>query len=214
MTSSEEESAELAGLLRETINAYTTNATTDEQVREATVLARRLVETLAGEPRDLAWQPPFGSPETGMRFFSPVSGPGNPGSPPISFLDERDGDGIAATATIDRRFGGPPGFVHGGVTALIIDELVGQAARRAGHWGMTASLTLTYHRALPLGEPLLFRGRVVSTEGRKTRVAASVAMAGEPDVLHVTVEALMIRPKPTTHERYFGGQAPRSDRAF
>lgn len=41
---------------------------------------------------------------------------------------------------------GPPGFVHGGVCALILDQVMGEAAAAAGYPGMTAGLTLRFHR--------------------------------------------------------------------
>ncbi|MEX3104165.1 MULTISPECIES: hypothetical protein [unclassified Streptomyces] len=39
---------------------------------------------------------------------------------------------------------GPPGYGHGGFTAMLLDEVMGHACVAAGHPGMTVSLTTHY----------------------------------------------------------------------
>ena len=46
---------------------------------------------------------------------------------------------------------GPPGLVHGGVSAMILDQILGEAAGAGGKPGMTGTLTLTYRQGTPLG---------------------------------------------------------------
>ncbi|QIK68189.1 PaaI family thioesterase [Nocardioides sp. HDW12B] len=79
---------------------------------------------------------------------------------------------------------GPPGLVHGGVSALLLDQLLGESAAVGGGPGMTARLTLHYRRPTPLG-PLHLEGWLESSEGRKSVVRGEIR---DPDG-RVTVEA-------------------------
>lgn len=87
---------------------------------------------------------------------------------------------------------GPPGLVHGGVSALVLDQVLGEAAAVGGGPGMTGRLTLRYRRPTPLG-PLSMEGWLVSTDGRKSEIRAQIR---DPEG-NVTVEAdaLFILPK-------------------
>lgn len=87
---------------------------------------------------------------------------------------------------------GPPTLVHGGVSALILDQLLGEAAAVGGSPGMTGRLTVHYRRPTPLGK-LRAEGRLDSTDGRKSIVKGWIKDADG----NVTVEAegLFIFPK-------------------
>ena len=82
-----------------------------------------------------------------------------------------------------RRVCGHPGIVHGGVSALILDEMFGQAywaafASERGP-GFTANLSVDYKAPAPAGRWLCCTVAVVSEEGRKVRLAAT--LSDEPD---------------------------------
>src|SRR5260221_1178917 len=59
------------------------------------------------------------------RFFpySPVVGPLNAIAPPVVF--RFDGERLTGSGTLAAPYTGPPGTVHGGVVALVLDELLG-----------------------------------------------------------------------------------------
>ena len=71
--------------------------------------------------------------------FSPVVGTLNPQSAPIEMTF--DGERIRGRAIVDARFGGPPHTVHGGVVALIFDELLGNTNYCLGLGAMTGTLS-------------------------------------------------------------------------
>jgi acyl-coenzyme A thioesterase PaaI-like protein len=99
---------------------------------------------------------------------------------------------------------GPPGLVHGGVSALILDQLLGEAAAVGGGPGMTGRLTLSYRRPTPLGK-LTLEAWVDSREGRKSLLKGHIK---DPDG-NVTVEAegLFILPRwATDHPEWKGGR--------
>jgi acyl-coenzyme A thioesterase PaaI-like protein len=87
---------------------------------------------------------------------------------------------------------GPPGFVHGGVSALVLDQMLGEAAAVGGGPGMTGRLSLSYRRPTPLGE-LTSEAWTEKHDGRKTTTRGVIR---DPDG-NVTVEAegLFILPR-------------------
>ena len=82
--------------------------------------------------------------------LNPIVGRCNPNRPDVE-LHFADGE-VVGTATFTRRFVGPPGCVHGGVGAMIADQLVSCAPMAIGAKVATKSLTVRYLRPLPLDE--------------------------------------------------------------
>lgn len=125
---------------------------------------------------------------------SPVTGSENPVSPPVTFRGYDDGS-VGADVTLDLQYQGPPAMAHGGVTAMILDHALGNANDFAGQPGMTAELTVRYHRVTPLFEPLTVSARQVAVEGRKIRAVGDIRTAdGE---LCVSADGLFIAGYPS-----------------
>jgi uncharacterized protein (TIGR00369 family) len=49
---------------------------------------------------------------------------------------------------------GPPGFVHGGASAAVMDEAMGLAVFHSGYKVVTANLSIEYGKPIPLGKPV------------------------------------------------------------
>lgn len=97
-----------------------------------------------------------------------VVGLRNPHAVPLHV--QRSGDGRAwSTFELNGLFEGPPTLVHGGITALILDQVFGEAAADGGHPGMTGTLTLRYRRGTPLGT-CSAEAWIDSVDGVKTHV--------------------------------------------
>ena len=118
----------------------------------------------------------------------PASGSENPLAPPMQLTGTDDGS-VSGTVTLGLPYQGPPGHVHGGVSALLLDHALGVANHWGGLSGMTAELTLRYRRPVPLFEPLTITGRQLSTDGRKISTIGSVSARGEECV---TAEGVFI----------------------
>jgi acyl-coenzyme A thioesterase PaaI-like protein len=89
-------------------------------------------------------------------------------APPL--LVERDPSGngnVRAGFQLGAAYEGPPGLVHGGICALILDQMLGEAASAGGKPGMTGRLTITYHQPTPLGK-LRAEAWIDRSEGIKT----------------------------------------------
>lgn len=123
----------------------------------------RLVDMWAGE---------------GVTRHDPVTGPENAVAPPLPLQGLPDGS-IAGTVTLGLPYQGPPGCVHGGISALLLDHTLGVANAWAGDSGMTGTLSLRYHRPTPLFVELTVRARQVSVEGRKIRTTGEILADGE-----------------------------------
>lgn len=72
----------------------------------------------------------------------------NPMLPPIAFEDTERG--VRGRVTLGLPFEGPPGYAHGGVVALLLDQMLGQSNLEAGVPAMTGSLTVRYRKPTPL----------------------------------------------------------------
>ncbi|MGW9497145.1 PaaI family thioesterase [Streptomyces prasinus] len=157
------------------------DAVTDRLTEKAPTVQERLAEMWRGR---------------GVTRHDPVTGPENALAPPLT-LHGRDERSVEGTVTLDLPYQGPPGHVHGGVSALLLDHTLGVANHWAGPSGMTAELTLRYLRPTPLFEPLTVTGRQVSVDGSRIRTAGEISAGGRTCV---TAEGLFINkqlPRPS-----------------
>jgi acyl-coenzyme A thioesterase PaaI-like protein len=84
-------------------------------------------------------------------YGNAVVGLRNPVAPPL--VVEKSEDGRAwSSFHLGALYEGPPGMVHGGVAALVLDQLLGEAAAAGGSPGMTGTLQLRYVQNTPLGD--------------------------------------------------------------
>ncbi|WP_017615848.1 PaaI family thioesterase [Nocardiopsis salina] len=128
-----------------------------------------------------------GSDELGT-ITNIVAGTTNPAAPPLD-LEHVEG-GVHGTVTLNTTFQGPPGLVHGGWIAALLDQAVGSASAVETSPGMTAKLEVNYRHPTPLFTPLEISAQVRSTERRKVYVTGRIRAHGK---VTAEAEALMIR---------------------
>lgn len=114
----------------------------------------------------------------GVTRHDPVTGPENAIAPPLRLEGCEDGS-ITGALTLGLPYQGPPGCVHGGISALVLDHTLGVANHWAGDSGMTATLTLSYHRPTPLFEELVVTARQERVDGRKIWTTGEISAGGE-----------------------------------
>jgi uncharacterized protein (TIGR00369 family) len=73
---------------------------------------------------------------------------------------------VRAKVRVSDAFGGPPGLVHGGVIATLLDEAMTKVTAHLGVFALTGGLEVAFLRPLPLGSTVEVFGRPVSREGR------------------------------------------------
>ena len=74
---------------------------------------------------------------------------------------------VIADATVTDQYEGPPGYLHGGIIATLLDEAMSKANRARGVTAMTRQMQVEYLRPVPSGAPIRLEGRVSRSEGRK-----------------------------------------------
>lgn len=122
---------------------------------------------------------------------NPAIGLRNPVSPPLRPLVLPDGT-VRCDLELGIEYQGPPGCVHGGIVALLFDEMLGLSNAAAGSVGMTADLRVTYSSPTPLYAPLRFEAKQDRVEGRKIWASATLHTG---DRLCASTEALFIEPR-------------------
>jgi acyl-coenzyme A thioesterase PaaI-like protein len=130
-----------------------------------------------GTGRPLAWA----NPAVGLR---------NAIAPPMVIHHEDDGK-CWSEFTLSGAYEGPPGWVHGGICALVLDHLLGEAASEGlTQPKFTGTISLRYLRGTPLGR-LRAEAFVERSEGVKTYARGYLIDAEGPTV---EAEGVFIRP--------------------
>jgi acyl-coenzyme A thioesterase PaaI-like protein len=134
----------------------------------------------------------------GDRDHNPVAGPANPLSPPMH-VEVGDNDEVTADLAMRPIHEGPPGGVHGGWVATLLDQLLGIANIASGNPAMTGELTIRYRKPTPIGVPLVLKARTDAVDGRRVNTSGEITADGE-----VTAEAvgLFIRPNRERLDRH------------
>jgi uncharacterized protein (TIGR00369 family) len=112
-----------------------------------------------------------------------------------------DGEQVRCLARIPRRFQGPPGYVHGGVIATLLDEAMSKANRQFGVLAMTRQMEVEYLKPVPLGTPIQITARHLSASGRKHRCEAEItsiggALLARGRALFIAVPPEYLKPAP------------------
>jgi uncharacterized protein (TIGR00369 family) len=103
-------------------------------------------------------------------------GQANPAGLRLEFLLAEDSS-VVSFPTVPDSFEGPPGFLHGGIIATLLDEAMSKAVRARGLTTMTRQMEIDYLRPVPSGTPIRIEGRVVRSEGRKHWTEARILNA-------------------------------------
>ncbi|WP_348268835.1 PaaI family thioesterase [Edaphobacter paludis] len=84
-------------------------------------------------------------------------------------IDATHPDAPRATAHVQltQRHEGPPGYIHGGIVATLLDEAMSKLNRPLKVLAMTRHMEIDYLRPAPLHQPLLLISRHLRREGRK-----------------------------------------------
>ncbi|SNT00379.1 Acyl-coenzyme A thioesterase PaaI, contains HGG motif [Geodermatophilus saharensis] len=182
---------ELGGALRGLVDAAVRTEVPEAELESVAAAVRELTARLRAAGRGLHEIARVDDPETGERWYSPVYGPGSPVAPPLVATDSPDGR-ATGRVTVGKAHEGPPGLVHGGVVATLLDHVLARALRAAGRGGLTASLTVRYRRPVHLGVPLLLTAEMGGTDGRRTTAHARLVAEDTPEVVLAEAEGTFV----------------------
>jgi acyl-coenzyme A thioesterase PaaI-like protein len=182
----------LGAALRELVDAAVRTEVPIADLEKATAAAQEVTALLSADLREVHEIASVDDPQTGERWYSPVYGPGSPVAPPMAVEDFPDEGRCVGRGTVGKKHEGPPGLVHGGVLAILLDHVLARSARAAGHGGLTATLTVTYRRPVHLGVPLLVTGQLGSVEGRRATATARLVAEDDPGTTLAEGEAVLV----------------------
>jgi acyl-coenzyme A thioesterase PaaI-like protein len=109
--------------------------------------------------------------------LNPILGACSPVRPDAQ-LRYRGGE-IGGTASFTRRFVGPPGYAHGGISAMLADQIVAASPMAIGRRAITKSLELHYLRPLPLDEEVELWGVCEPTGDATFRARFTITARGK-----------------------------------
>lgn len=183
----------LAESVRRLVDVTIRTDVDEETIRRATAeieaITAQLEKQVAEGPAGVhfntdgrSWQ--WGNAAVGLR---------NAVAPPMEVRVE---DGVArAEVVLGAAYEGPPGMVHGGISALLLDHLMGVTASTTNperrRPTMTGTLTLRYRRPTPLGRVRL-EGWIEREEDVKTFVRATI---GDEEGTTIEAEGVWIVPR-------------------
>jgi len=98
-------------------------------------------------------------------------------APPLSLW--LDGDVVRGRANLGLPWQGPPGRVHGGGVALILDILMAKTQDMVEGIGMTGTLNIRYQAGTPLKTDIDMEARIQRLDGRKLFVEGLFFVGGE-----------------------------------
>jgi acyl-coenzyme A thioesterase PaaI-like protein len=170
----------LAAAVRDLADAVAETGVDRTTLDEATGTLQMLAHRLRTATDDDAYsglviKPVDYSVPEGPMPLNPIIGACSPVRPDVR-LSFRDGE-VVGTATFTKRFVGPPGYAHGGISAMLADQIVSCAPGAIGARSITKSLQLEYLRPLPLGEEIELWG-VCEPAGEEFRARFTLTARG------------------------------------
>lgn len=195
---SADEHDRLAGLygplteaVRELIDATIRTEADHDAIDAARTAIQAATRALRGRQRDETRVVRYVVDGRPVVWSNAVIGLRNPLAPPLTIHHDDDGTRCWSEFTLDAAYEGPPGLVHGGVCAMVLDHVLGEAASEGLTKPLfTGTLTVRFVRGTPLGR-LRADAAVERSEGVKSFVSGHLSDA---EGITVEAEGIFIRP--------------------
>jgi acyl-CoA thioesterase FadM len=193
---------ELGDALRVLVErATTTEAPAGDLLRAAAEL-REVAARLGERARDRSTPSSADSLLDGVRMYNPVIGAGSALAPPLR-IELVNGAAIGH-CTLGTAYEGPPRFAHGGVSAMLLDQILGHAVVASGNPGMTVRLDTTYRAPVPLLTPLRLTAEVLDIDGRRVTATGTIATEADPATVLVSANGTFVGLRADQTRRLFG----------
>jgi acyl-coenzyme A thioesterase PaaI-like protein len=180
--------APLADAVRDLIDATIRTEVDDDVVDSARTAIEAVTQSLRQQTRPLGVS--FVVDGRPLPLGNAAVGVCNPIAPPLVVRHDSDGR-CRSEFVLGTAYEGPPGRVHGGVSALILDHMLGEAASEGlSKARFTGTITVKYLRGTPLG-PLRCEAWIDRAEGVKVFARGTIS---DPDGVTVEAEGVFIEP--------------------
>jgi hypothetical protein len=181
----------LTDAVRELMDATIRTEADQDAITAARTAIQAATDALRSRQRDETQVVRYAVGGRPVVWSNAVIGLRNPIAPPLTIQHGEDGTQCWSDFTLNGAYEGPPGLVHGGVCALVLDHVLGEAASEGLTKPLfTGTLTVRFVRGTPLGR-LRAEAAVERTEGVKSFVSGHLL-----DAEGITVEAEGIFIKP------------------
>ena len=137
---------------------------------------------------DMAKRGERGTIDDVMGELVSVGGRSHPCSPEL--LWQEASNRITGTVRFNQAFEGPPGHVHGGWVAGVLDHIMGMTHVRTGHPGMTGGLSVRYLKPTPLNQLIEISAEATELDDKRTEVKAEMRFG---ETTTATAEAIFVR---------------------
>jgi acyl-coenzyme A thioesterase PaaI-like protein len=194
--------ADLGDALRTAVELATATEAAPEELRRCAALLRAATAPLARPARDRSTMPSADDLRAGIRMYNPVTGPGSAVAPPVRI--EVVAGRAVGECTLGLAHEGPPTYAHGGISALLLDQMLGHVVNAAGRPGLTVALDVRYRAPVPLQTPLRLSAEVTESTGRTVTATGAIATAGDPHTPLVQATATFVALRPEQLAELFG----------
>ncbi len=178
--------------VRDLVDATVRTLVAPEEVRAARAEIEAITARLRARELPGSFGVRYGDSGRGRAWGNAAVGLRNPVAPPLEVVADPEGGGkVSCDFRLGAAYEGPPTLVHGGVIALLLDQMLGEAVGSLGRPGMTGTLTIRYRRPTPLGD-LRAEAWVDRVDGIKTWAKGHVV---GPDGVTAEAEGVFILPR-------------------
>ncbi|MCW2583106.1 MAG: hypothetical protein JWQ53_1896, partial [Klenkia sp.] len=144
--------------------------------------------------------PDGGPAPTGTSAFDPATGSGSPVAPPLTVT--RTHHAATGTCRLDAVQQGAPGAVHGGVLALLLETMTGQAVLGAEEPRLVSKLAIAFRGPVPQDTDLVLQARVETAEETRWRVRTTLATAADPGTVLTECQGTVLQLRPDQLARH------------
>ena len=92
----------------------------------------------------------------------------------LTFEQDDNAQRIRGNFKLGAEYQGGPGFIHGGIIATVLDEVMGKVNRFRGVRAVTAELNVEYLKPVKVDEDLIVEGHEVEKSGRNMILAGEI----------------------------------------
>jgi Thioesterase superfamily len=181
----------LTDVVRDLIDATIQTEADQDIIRSARAAIQAVTETLRTPQRDESRVVHYAVDGRPLAWSNAAIGLRNPIAPPLVVHCDRDGTRWWSEFSLNAAYEGPPGRVHGGMCALVLDQVLNEAASAGLTQPLfTGTITVRYLRGTPLGR-LRAEAAVERIEGVKTFVSGHLS---DSEGITAEAEGIFIQP--------------------
>jgi uncharacterized protein (TIGR00369 family) len=92
----------------------------------------------------------------------------------LTFEQDDATNRIRGAFRLGPEYQGGSGFIHGGIIATVLDEVMGKVCRFRGVRAVTAELGIEYLKPVPVDVDLLIEGYELEMNGRNLKIAGEI----------------------------------------